>query len=79
MRWYVKAAAFEASRGDVALADALARSAREIARSARVSAKSLSKLYRTIARVRWSQSRALDASFATQQALIAALVRPGRG
>jgi hypothetical protein len=79
MRWYVKAAAFEASHGDVDLAEALARSAREIARSARVSAKSLSKLYREAARVRWSQSRPLDAALAAQQALIAALVRPARG
>jgi len=79
MRWYVKAAAFEAARGDVALAEALARSAREIARSARVSAKSISKLHRTIALVEWSRSRPLDAAISAQQALIAALVRPGRG
>ncbi|MHC4251834.1 MAG: glycosyltransferase family 2 protein, partial [Planctomycetota bacterium] len=78
MRWYVKAAAFETARSDIARAEAFARSAREIARSAHVSAKSLSKLYREAARVRWSQSRPLDATFAAQQALLAALVRPGR-
>ena len=75
MRWYVKVAAFEAARGDAALAGMLAKSAREIARSAHVSAKSFSKLHRTMARVFWSQSRPLDAAFAAQQALIAALAR----
>ena len=79
MRWYVKAAEFAAAQGEIGIALRLAGAARETARHAGVSAKSLSKLHRTIARVEWSRSRPLDAAVAAQQALLAAIARPGRG